>query len=144
MKIAIASDYVGFELKTHVKEYLQNNKGYEVKNYSPFINESSYYPDHVHSLSLAVENERYDLGLSMCDSRNGINIIVNKLPGNRSALCWNIKIAEFTFHHNNATICALPTCFISTMEAKEIIDIFSCIKFKGGRHKRRNEKFPIQ
>lgn len=143
MKIAIASDHAGFDLKSHMKEYLVKN-GHEVKDFGPFTGESSDYPDYGHPMASAVENKEYDLGISMCGSGNGINITANKHAGIRSAICWNTQIAELARLHNDANICALPARFIAQEEAERIVDIFLFTRFEGGRHKRRVEKIPIK
>ncbi|MBN1951101.1 MAG: ribose 5-phosphate isomerase B [Bacteroidales bacterium] len=142
MKIAIASDHAGFELKVHVKEYLEK-EGHVVKDFGPFSGESSDYPDFAHPLAKAVENKEFDLGISMCGSGNGINITANKHAGIRSALCWRKDIAELARQHNDANICAIPARFVTVAEAKGIIDAFLGADFEGGRHKRRIDKIPL-
>lgn len=142
MKIALASDHAGFELKEKVKKYL-NNKGYQVTDLGSFSSDSSDYPDFAHPLARGVEQKIYDVGISMCGSGNGINMAANKHQGIRSALCWQTDIARLARQHNDANICALPARFIDEEKAKEIIDIFLTTKFEGGRHKKRIEKIPI-
>ncbi len=92
MKIAIASDHAGFELKQHMLTYLEK-KGHELKDFGPFTDESSDYPDFAHPLALAIEDKEFDFGISLCGSGNGINITANKHSGIRSAICWNEEIA---------------------------------------------------
>ena len=142
MKIAVASDHDGFELKVLMKEYLKE-KGYEVEDFGPFSGESSDYPDFAHPMALSIENQETMLGISMCGSGNGINITANKHSGIRSALCWNPEIAELARQHNDANICALPARFLSEKEAKKIVDVFLSTEFDGGRHKRRIDKIPL-
>ena len=142
MKIAIASDHAGYELKVSMKKYLEDS-GYETEDFGPFSPESSDYPDFAHPLALAVEAGECELGISMCGSGNGINIAANKHAGIRSALCWRVDIAELARKHNDANICALPARFISEQEAKAIVDAFLHTEFEGGRHLRRIRKIPI-
>ncbi len=142
MKVAIASDHAGFELKVLVKTYLEE-KGYEVMDFGSFSSESSDYPDFAHPLAEAIEQNKFDFGISMCGSGNGINMAANKHPGIRSALCWKKEIAQLARKHNDANICALPARFIDLEQAKEIIDCFLTTDFEGGRHKRRIEKIPL-
>lgn len=142
MKIAIACDHAGYELKVLVKSYL-DSKGYTVKDFGPFSSESSDYPDFAHPLAEAIEKKEFDIGISLCGSGNGINMAANKHAGIRSALCWNEEIAELARKHNNANICALPARFIDQELAKKIVDVFLTTDFEGGRHQRRIEKIPI-
>lgn len=143
MKIAIASDHAGYEMKQHILEFLKK-KGYELKDFGPFSDESSDYPDFAHPLALAIENKEFDIGISLCGSGNGINITANKHSGIRSAICWNVEIAELARKHNNANICALPARFLEITQAEKITDVFLTTEFEGGRHQRRIDKIPIK
>jgi ribose 5-phosphate isomerase B len=102
------------------------------------------YPDFGHALAEHVLSGKYDAGISLCGSGNGINITANKHAGIRSALCWRKDIAELARGHNDANICALPARFISFEQACEILDAFIETPFDGGRHQRRIEKIPIK
>lgn len=141
MKIAIASDHAGYELKNLLIPHL-TGKGFEVKDFGPFTEGSVDYPDYAHPLAVAVEEGSFTFGISICGSGNGINITVNKHQGIRSALCWNNEIAALARQHNDANICALPARFISVEQAKEIVDIFLSSDFEGGRHANRVNKIP--
>ncbi|MBN2348290.1 MAG: ribose 5-phosphate isomerase B [Bacteroidales bacterium] len=141
MKIAIASDHAGFELKNKLKEYIEK-KGNLVKDFGSYTNEAVDYPDYGHPLAEAVEKKEYDLGISICGTGNGINMTVNKHQKIRSALCWNVEIAELARKHNNANICALPARFISEEMAISIVDTFLSTSFDGGRHAIRINKIP--
>ena len=142
MKIAIASDHAGYDLKVEVKAYLES-KGYEVKDFGAFSSESSDYPDYAHPLATAIEKKEFNVGISMCGSGNGINMAANKHAGIRSALCWREDIAELARKHNDANICALPARFIDPELAKKIIDVFLKTDFEGGRHQKRIDKIPL-
>ncbi len=143
MKIAIASDHAGFELKKELTGYL-GKKGYTVKDFGSHTPDNVDYPDYAHILAEAVANGDFDYGISLCGSGNGINMTVNKHQGIRSALCWNVEIAELARRHNDANVCALPARFISISEATGIVDRFLGTPFDGGRHKRRVDKIPLK
>lgn len=143
MKLALASDHAGFTLKEHIKGYL-TKKGYQVTDFGSYSDESSDYPDFAHPFASAIERGEFELGISMCGSGNGINITANKHSGIRSALCWEVEIAELARQHNDANVCALPARFISTEKAEKIVDIFLNTKFEGGRHQRRIDKIPLK
>lgn len=141
MKIALASDHAGFEMKQKVIQYL-TNEGHSIKDFGAYSSDSSDYPDYAHPMASAVESKEFELGISMCGSGNGINITANKHQGIRSALCWTEKIAELARLHNNANVCALPARFVNIEEAISIINKFLKTEFEGGRHTRRIEKIP--
>ena len=65
---------------------------------------------------------------------------VNKHQEIRSALCWQVEIAELARLHNNANICTMPARYISFEEVEKIVNVFLKTEFEGGRHKRRVNK----
>jgi ribose 5-phosphate isomerase B len=142
-KIAIASDHAGFHLKERLVKYLID-KGYEVKDFGCFSEESTDYPDYGHALAVSLEKGECDLGFSICGSGNGINMTVNKHQGVRSALCWNEEISRLARAHNDANVCALPGRFLTEPEARLIADTFLNTTFDGGRHKIRIDKIPVK
>jgi ribose 5-phosphate isomerase B len=142
MKIGIANDHAGYQLKLEIKPFLAS-RGYDVIDYGSDSEASVDYPDYAHKLAYAVENKEVDLGISICGSGNGINIAANKHKGVRSALCWLPEISRLARLHNNANICALPGRFINKDQAFEIIDAFLNTSFEGGRHEKRINKIPL-
>ena len=143
MIISIAADHAGYNMKEHIKEYL-NKKGYSLNDFGTHDSNKTDYPDYAHPLALSVENKESEFGISICGSGNGINMTVNKYQGIRSALCWNVEIAELARRHNNANVCALPARFISDDLACEILDKFLSTPFDGGRHQIRIDKIPVK
>jgi ribose 5-phosphate isomerase B len=140
--IGIAADHAGFELKEKLKEFLIV-ESYDIRDFGTDSNDSCDYPDFAHPLAKAIMENTVDIGISICGSGNGINMVVNKYSKIRSALCWNVEIAGLAVAHNNANICALPARFITFDEAKNIVITFLNAKFEGGRHQKRIEKIPL-
>jgi ribose 5-phosphate isomerase B len=137
--IPIGADHAGFNLKGKIIEFLES-KGYQVKDFGCFSEESIDYPDFAHPVAEMVEENTGMLGILICGSGNGINMTANKHKGIRSALCWNTEIAALARQHNDANIVALPARFISEQEALEIVETFLGTAFEGGRHQRRIDK----
>jgi ribose 5-phosphate isomerase B len=137
--IPIGADHAGFQLKERVKAHLEA-KGYEVKDFGCYSEESIDYPDYAHPVASMVEENENMLGIVICGSGNGINMTANKHQGIRSALCWKKEIAELARQHNNANIIALPARFISEEEGLEMVDVFLATAFEGGRHQNRVNK----
>jgi ribose 5-phosphate isomerase B len=143
-KIAIASDHAGYFLKEKILNYLINEK-HDVKDLGSCSEESADdYPDFGHPLANAVSSGEWELGISVCGTGNGINMVVNKHPGIRGALCWNEEISRLARAHNDANICALPGRFISESEAYLIVKTFIESSFEGGRHQRRIDKISLK
>lgn len=137
--IPIGADHAGFSLKEKVIEHLKK-RGYEIKDFGCFSEESIDYPDFGHPVASMVEDNIGMKGILICGSGNGINMTANKHQGIRSALCWKKETAELARLHNDANIIALPARFISEEEALEMIDVFLTTEFEGGRHQLRVNK----
>lgn len=142
-KIAIVSDHAGYYLKEKILKYLIKEK-YDIKDLGCSSEDTVDYPDFGHPLANAVSAGDYDLGISICGTGNGINMVVNKHPGIRGALCWNEEISRLARAHNDANICALPGRFISESEAYLIVKAFLNTSFEGGRHKPRIDKIALK
>lgn len=142
MKIALASDHAGYDLKKKIKSSLEE-KGYEIIDFGTDSPESCDYPDYAHPAATAVETGKCDLGIAMCGTGNGIQMTLNKHQGIRAALCWLPEIASLARQHNDANILVLPARFISEHDALEIVDTFLSTPFEGGRHERRIKKIPL-
>jgi len=142
-KIAIASDHAGFYLKEKLLAYLIKEK-YDVKDLGTSSSESVDYPDFGHPLANAVSAGEFEKGISICGTGNGINMVVNKHPGIRAALCWNEEISRMSRAHNDANILTLPGWFITESEAYLIAKTFLTTDFEGGRHSGRIEKISLK
>lgn len=138
-KIAIGGDHAGYEYKKKLVNKLEA-LGYEVKDFGPFSDASVDYPDYVHPLSTALEEGKFDLGIVICGSGNGVAITANKYQGIRAALCWNVELAALARQHNNANVLAIPARFIAYELAEEITETFLTTDFEGGRHLNRVNK----
>jgi ribose 5-phosphate isomerase B len=142
-RIAIVADHAGFYLKEKILAFLVKEK-YDVKDFGTSSEEAVDYPDMAHPLANAVSEGEYDTGISICGTGNGINMVVNKHPGIRSALCWSEEISRLARAHNDANVCAIPGRFVNEAEALLIVRTFLETPFDGGRHKRRIDKIPIK
>ena len=142
--IGISADHAGYSLKEEVKKYLAE-KGFEIKDYGAYEDDTlDDYPDFGHPLGNAIESGEIIKGISFCGAGNGINIVANKYPHVRSALCWKPEIAVLARRHNDANICSIPARFVNIDEAIHIVSKFLDTKFDGGRHERLVEKIPIK
>jgi len=141
--VALASDHAGYDLKKIIIMHLESLGIRNIKDFGTYSSESSDYPDYAHPLAEAVENNEYDIGISLCGSGNGINMTINKHQGIRSALCWSVEISELARAHNNANVCSIPVRFVDNDLAIKIVNKFINTDFEGGRHQRRIDKIPI-
>lgn len=139
MKIAIACDHGGLNLKNEVKKYLANN-GYEVVDFGTDSTASCDYPDYALPAAEAVANGECERGIVICSTGIGVSIVANKVPGVRCAHCHDSYCAEFTRLHNNSNVLALGEKVVGVGYALKIVETFLKTEFEGGRHQRRVDK----
>lgn len=137
MKIAIASDHAGFDLKEKIKKILTE---YEIVDYGSENSDSMDYPDTGFKAAEAVSRGDCGRGILICGSGLGMSIVANKVSGIRAALCQTKQFAKLSRRHNNSNILVLSGRFISEYLAKEIIDVWLNTEFEGGRHQKRLDK----
>ncbi len=138
MKIALAADHGGFELKEIVKLHLQE-KGIEVLDLGCHKEESVDYPNYGRDCGEAVMRGDAQRGIVICGTGIGISIAANKVKGIRCALCTSLFMAEMSRKHNNANILALGGRILEPELAMEIVDVWLYTEFEGGRHQRRTD-----
>ena len=137
MKIAIASDHAGYELKRQLKEFFVKISFIDVGTFSE---ESVDYPDYAHKAIEQYNQGTCEKVILICGSGNGIQMTANKYKNIRCGLCWDPEIAQLARSHNNVNVIAMPARYISFNTAKEIVQAFLETPFEGGRHQKRIDK----
>ena len=141
LRIAIGSDHAGFQYKSKILKWLQD-ENFVTADFGTYTEESMDYPDAVHPLATAIENGEYDFGILLCGSANGVCMTANKHQGIRAGLAWNLEVVKLIRHHNDANVICLPARFISEFQALEYAQAFITTEFEGGRHATRVGKIP--
>ena len=136
MNIAIGNDHVGYELKNHIKKYLED-KGHTVKDFGAFSSERTDYPIYGKAVADAVISGECDYGVLICGTGVGISLAANKVKGIRAAVCSEPYSARLTRQHNNANIIAFGARVVGQAMAEMIVDEFLNAEYEGGRHQRR-------
>ena len=139
MRIAIASDHAGFDLKTELREYLIG-LGHEVADLGPETAERVDYPDFGYKLAAAIADGTVQAGVALCGSGIGISIAVNRNPACRCARVDDPYSAALAREHNDANAIALGARLIAPDMAKACLDAFLAAPFGGGRHAARVDK----
>ena len=86
MRIGIATDHGGFNLKEELVKQLRE-AGHEVVDFGAHrLNQGDDYPDYVVPLAEAVAAQKVDRGLAICGSGVGASVCANKIRGVRAAL----------------------------------------------------------
>lgn len=134
MKIAIGGDHAGFEYKKQLIRFIEDSLEYVVHDFGPYSGESVDYPDFVHPLCTELVKGKFDFGIVICGSGNGVAITANKHCDVRAALCFNVEVANLARLHNDANICAIPARFLPYEDVEKIVETFIRGTFEGGRH----------
>jgi len=139
MKIAIACDHGGINLKNEVLKYLKEH-GYEAVDFGTNSTDSCDYPDFALPAAEAVAKGECERGIVICSTGIGVSIVANKVPGVRCAHCHDSYCAEFTRRHNDANMLAMGEKVVGPGYALKIVEAFLTVEFEGGRHQRRVDK----
>ena len=138
-KIFISSDHAGFKLKEVIKIYLSKKK-LTFQDLGPNNSDRVDYPDFAHKLAKKVKTSKDNLGILVCGSGTGMNIVANKHKNIRAAQCFNLKSTKLSRLHNDANIITLGSRLLSKKNVLSFIGVFLKTKFEGGRHSKRIKK----
>ena len=139
MKIAVANDHRGIDLKTRLVAYLEQ-QGHVVANMGTDSTDSVDYPDFAAKVCEQVSAEDIDRGILICGSGIGMNIAANKHKNVRSVRAMDEHDAEWCRKHNNANVLCLAADRIGEGSVDKLVEIWLTTEFEGGRHGRRVDK----
>jgi len=141
MKIYLATDHGGFNLKEAIKAYLTSHK-YDVEDCGAFTYEKSDdYPDFISIAARKVAYDRNSRGVVFGKSGAGEAIVANKIGGIRAILGFSKENVVLSREHNDANILSLGSAFVSEEFGKKLVQLFLDTRFTGEeRHIRRIEK----
>jgi ribose 5-phosphate isomerase B len=139
IRIAVASDHGGFELKERVVEFLRATH-FEVQDLGNAGKESVDYPDYAIRVAEKVSKGEVDRGILACGTGIGMSIVANKFKNVRAALVSDDYTARMSREHNDANILCLGGRVRSPEEAKRLVTIWLKTDFEGGRHDARLKK----
>ena len=138
-KIFISSDHAGYKLKQSIVKYLSNNN-MNYRDLGPHNKSRVDYPDYAHKVAKKVKINKNNMGILICGSGTGMNIVANKYKNIRAAQCFNLKSTKLSRLHNDANIITLGSRLLSTKNALDYVKAFINTKFEGGRHSKRIKK----
>ena len=139
MKISIASDHGGFDLKEDLRAWL-TGQGHEGVDFGCHGKESCDYPDFAGPAARAAASGECERGIVICTTGIGVSMTANKVKGVRCALCGDPWSAEMTRRHNDANVLAIGAGVTGPLLARQIVTAFLTHEFEGGRHQRRVDK----
>ena len=142
MKIHIATDHAGLEMKKLIYKYL-NDQGHTLIEHGAYKHDPlDDYPDFIFPCAVAVSKDIDSRGIILGGSGQGEAIVANRIKGIRAAVYYGgpIDIIKLSRQHNNANILSLGARFMKEEEIYDVIKTWLSEPFEGGRHKRRIEK----
>ena len=141
MKIGIAADHGGYDLKEIVSTFLKS-LGYEITDYGAYkLDIKDDYPDFIIPLARAIASKEVERGIAICGSGVGASVAANKVPGVRAGLIHDHFSSHQGVEDDDMNMICLGGRVTGFMAAEELITAFLSAKFIGGeRHKRRLQK----
>lgn len=143
--IYLAADHRGFELKEKIKRWLKE-WGYEYEDLgNEKLEPEDDYPDFAIKVAKKIRKgkarEKKDMGIVICGSGVGMDIVVNRFSGVRGGLGFSQQQVRLARRDDNINILALPADFITEQEARGIVRIFLETQFsQGEKYLRRLKK----
>lgn len=128
MKIAIACDHAGFNLKEEVKVLLQD-QGHEVMDFGSNSNESCDLPDYIYPAALAVSKGIAQRGIFIDGVGYGSALIANKISGLYAAVCQDPFCAKLARSHSNTNVLCIGAKIIGSAIATEIVSTWMTTEF---------------
>ena len=137
MKIVIAADHGGYDIKEAIKVALTAD-GNELIDLGTDNGEASVdYPLFAKALCEKLSGGEAELGILCCGTGIGMSMAANKQKGIRAAVLSDDFSAEMTRRHNNANVLCLGGRVVDSEKAVKLARIFVTTEFEGGRHQRR-------
>ncbi|MCP4339955.1 MAG: ribose 5-phosphate isomerase B [Desulfobulbaceae bacterium] len=140
MKIVLAADHGGFELKEIIKKSLLQT-GRDVVDVGCSSSDSVDYPDYAEKAVLTMVTGDCERGILICGTGIGMSIAANRHRKIRAANCFDIHTAKLSREHNNANILCLGARVLETDKAIQMVMAWLETEFSGGRHQKRVAKF---
>jgi len=142
MKIHVATDHAGLDLKNIIHDHLKE-RGHDVTDHGAYEYDAlDDYPDFIFPCAKAIASDPKSKGIILGGSGQGEAMAANRIKGCRAAVFYNgpIDIIKLSREHNDANILSIGARFMSNDEILSVIDIWLDEPFAGGRHRRRLDK----
>src|SRR5665647_865708 len=131
MRLGIAADHGGFELKEQLQQELKT-LGHEVVDFGAYeYSPQDDYPDLVVPLARAVAQGEVERGLAICGSGVGAGVAANKVPGVRAALITDPYSAHQGVEDDDMNVICLGGLVTGHALAWDLVQTFLSARFKG-------------
>ena len=141
MKLAIAADHAGYDLKALLVPWL-NSAGHQVVDLGAHqLEPDDDYPDYAAAVAQKVQSGGAERGIVVCGSGVGACIAANKVAGIRACVCHDTYTGHQGVEHDDMNVICLGARIIGLDLAKEILQAFLSANFlPEPRFRRRLEK----
>ena len=139
MKIGIAADHAGVEMRDEIAAHLRE-RGHEVVDHDGARTSDDDYPLIVEPLARAVARGEVQRAIFCCGSGIGPSVVANKVPGVRAAVVSDEWSARDAVSHVDVNLLTLGERVIGIELAKSIVDAYLGATVQGGRHERRRKQ----
>jgi len=136
LRIALAADHGGFDLKERLKEHLRT-RGHEVADLGTNGKDPVDYPVFARAAALRVAQGEADFGIVVDGAGIGSAMAAGKVPGVLAATCNTEALAKNAREHNDASLLALGSGHVDAETAKRIVDVFLGTQCTAERHLKR-------
>lgn len=142
MKILLAADHAGFELKNKILEYLKS-EGFDVEDFGVNIyNKEDSYPEIILPAAMRIVNDPENTrAIVFGKSGQGEAIICNRLPGVRATVYYgqNLEVIRLAREDNDSNVLSIGAKFVEEEEAKQAVKLWISTPFSNEpRHITRN------
>lgn len=134
MKIAIASDHAGFELKEEIRKHVAG-LGHEVLDLGAYNTEPSDYPDFAERVGCALHAKDAERGILICGSGVGVSVAANKMPGIRAAMCHDTYSAHQGVEHDDMNVLVLGARIIGYALAFDLVSSYLNAHFQSDQER---------
>jgi ribose 5-phosphate isomerase B len=142
MRIGIGCDAKGYRLKLHLINVLEEN-GHQVEDVGCHSLDRVDYPDYAKIVGQGVVEGKYERGVLICGTGQGMTIAANKIMGVRAALCFDTLPAILSREHNNANVFCTGGWLMTNDKAAEVLLHWLDMKYAGGGHQDKLDKISL-
>lgn len=139
LRLGVASDHAGLALKRSVVEQL-STRGLSFEDLGPSDETPVDYPDYAHVVCKGILEGRFNAGILICGSGQGMCITANRYPTIRATLCADEDEARLVRQHNDSNVLVLAGRKLGAEASSRILERWLTTSFEGGRHVLRLQK----
>ena len=130
MRIGIAADHEGFELKQEVVEELSSG-GHEVKDFgASSLDFDDDYTEFVIPLGCAIASGDVERGIALCSKPLGASMCGNKIPGVRAGTPFDHVSVWQAVEHSHMNMICVDTRIVGRSVAWDLIQTFLAVGFR--------------